>query len=114
MPDVKVFSKEPLAIAQLEKMLKGKKKEERSEIQNKMLDYAKKTAKLSEAETTKMVEDISGLEIPGLTREEIISIVNIAPETMTELRSVLAGKANLSSENFKRILAVLEKYSKEK
>ena len=114
MTDLKMLTKEPLTIPNVEKILKARKKEDRNEVQSKVLDYSKKVSKLSEADSNKLVGDLEGLQIPGLTKEEIVSITNISPVTLTELRAVLSGKANLSSENFKRIQEVLVKYAKEK
>ena len=114
MTDVKIISKEPIAIPQIEKILKSRKKEERAEIQTKVLAYSKKTGKLTEAESIKLIGELEGLGIPGLTKEEIVAIADIVPVTLTELRAVLSGKANLSSENFKRIQEVLVKHVKEK
>ena len=114
MTDVKVITKEPIPITHIEKLLKGKKKEERAEVQNKLLDYAKKVSKMTEAEANKLIEELEGMAIPGLTKEEIVSLANIAPATLSELRAMLSGKANLSPENFKKILEVLQKHTKEK
>ena len=112
MTDVHIISKEPMPIAHLAKILKAKKKEERADIQNKILDYSKKASKLTEAECNKLMAEIEELKIPGMTKEQIVAIADLVPPTMTELRAVLSGKANISSENFKRILEVVGKYAK--
>jgi DNA-directed RNA polymerase subunit F len=114
MTDAKIISKEAIAIPSIEKVLKSRKKDERAEIQNKVLGHSKKFGKLTETESNKLVQELQGLEIPGLTKEEIIAIADIVPATLTELRSVLSGKANLSPENFKRISDIVVSYTKEK
>jgi|GEM_PF-1835605 len=114
MTDIRMITKEPITVVHVEKILKARKKEERNELQSKVLDYSKKVGKLSEADSNKLIGELEGLQIPGLTKEEIISITGLAPGTLTELRAVLSGKANLSSENFKRIQEILLSYAKEK
>lgn len=107
-----IFSKEPIAIPQLGKFIKDVKKEERAEIQNKILDYSKKTAKLSADDCAKLIDELMALEIPGFTRELAVSLANTLPITLTEIRAVFAGKANIPPESFKKIQELMIKYSK--
>ena|SRR3990172_10132964 len=112
MTDVQILVKEPIAISQLAKFMKEVKKEERAEIQSKILDYSKKTSKLTDTECGKLIEEIQGLNLPGMTSDLIVSIANVMPLTMAELRSVLSGKSNISPESFKKIHEVLLKFKK--
>jgi DNA-directed RNA polymerase subunit F len=106
-----ILSKEPIAIPMLNGFLKEAKKEDRAKVQDEIADYAKKTSKLTEASCTKLVAELKELNIPGMTPELIVSLANIAPITMTEIRAVMSGKSNINPENFKRIHEVLVKYA---
>lgn len=114
MTTAQIISKEPVAIPQLGKFLKEQNKEERAEIQNKILDYSKRASKLSEADCNKLIEELKALNIPGFTDDLAVSLANILPVTLTEIRALMAGKSNISPENFKKMQEVIVKYSKEK
>ena len=107
-----IVSKEPIAIPQLSKFLKEAKKEDRAEIQNKILDYSKKASKLTEANCEKLIAELKSLNIPGFTDDLAVSLANILPITLTEIRSLMSGKSNISPENFKKMQEILVKYSK--
>lgn len=106
-----ILSKEPIGISMLNGFIKEIKKEDRAKVQDEIADYAKKVSKLTEANCTKLIAELKELNIPGMTLELIVSIANIMPITMTEIRAVLAGKSNINPENFKRIQEVLLKYA---
>ena len=106
-----ILSKEPIAIPMLGSFIKEIKKEDRAKVHDEIADYAKKTSKLTEASCTKLISELKELNIPGMTSELIISLANIAPITMTEIRAVMAGKSNINPENFKKIQEVLVKYA---
>lgn len=106
-----ILSKEPIGIPMLTGFIKDVKKEDRAEIQEKILEYSKKTSKISEADCKKLVDELKELNIPGFTTDLAVSLANIVPITMTEIRSVLAGKSNINPENFKKIQEVLLKYA---
>ena len=112
MTSAQIASKEPIAIPQLGKFLKDIKKEDRAEIQNKIFDYSKKVSKITEADCEKLVAELKGLNIPGFTDDLAVSLANILPITLTEIRSLMSGKSNISPENFKKMQEILVKYSK--
>ena len=107
-----ILSKEPIAIPMLGSFLKDVKKENRAEVQEKILVYSKSTSKLSEADCKKALAELKELNIPGFTADMAVSLVNILPITLTEIRAVLSGKSNINPENFKRIQEILVKYGK--
>ena len=107
-----ILSKEPIAISMLGSFLKDVKKEERVEIQEKILTYSKSTAKLSEADCKKLIAELKGLNVPGFTSDLAVALANVLPITLTEIRAVLAGKSSINPENFKRIQEILVKYTK--
>jgi len=107
-----ILSKEPIAIPMLNGFLKDVKKENRAEVQEKILIYSKSTSKLSEADCKKALAELKELNIPGFTPDLAVALVNILPITLTEIRAVLSGKSNINPENFKRIQEILVKYGK--
>lgn len=112
--DLKIIKKEPLTLPQLNKTISGLgKKAERTDIQNKVLDFTKKFGKLSEANSRKLAAELQGLDIPTLTQEHITQIINVLPSDLAELKVVFAGtKTTMTPENFKRIHDVIIKYKK--
>src|SRR3989338_3808622 len=114
MPKAEIIQKEPLHLPALVKVLQAiGTKEERAEIQNKILDYAKAQASLKEADAEKLKEELRSLDIATMAPEQITQIIDILPQDLSELKSVFAGsKTNLSPEQFEKILGICKKYSK--
>jgi len=110
--DVKIIEKTPLTFPELAKVIQGLgKKEERSEIQNKILEQAKKSSKFKEDDAVKLVEEISDIDIPGLNSAHIVQIADIMPRDLSELKAVLAGsKATISPDNFNKIFEIVKNY----
>ncbi len=113
--ELKLIGKEPLHLPALAKALQGiGKKEERADIQNKILDYAKATARLKEDAAEKLREELQGLDIATLTGEHIVQIIDLLPQDLGELKSVFSGsKTNLNPEQFQRIADICKKFKKE-
>jgi DNA-directed RNA polymerase subunit F len=107
-----ILSKEPIAVPLLVGFLKDIKKENRAEVQERLLEYSKRNSKLSEADCKKLVAELKEMNIPGFTPDLAVALANVLPATMTEIKSVLSGKSNINPENFKKIQEVLTKYSK--
>jgi DNA-directed RNA polymerase subunit F len=110
--DAKIVKKEPLSLPKVMKIVQGiGKKEDRAEFQNRVLDFAKKAAKLKESDTEKLLDELKELEILGLADEYLVQVVNIMPADLSELKAVLASsKATISPDNFKKIQDVIIKY----
>jgi DNA-directed RNA polymerase subunit F len=116
MVENKIDKKETLSFPELAKIIQGTgKKEDRAEIQNKVLEFAKKSSKLSEKDAEKLIEELKGLNIPMITEELVVQIANFLPSDLSELKTTFAGaKVNISPENFKRIHELIKGYKKEK
>ncbi len=114
MVENKITEKQTLSFPELAKTIQGLgKKDERVEIQNKVLDFAKKASKTNEKDAQKLTEEIKALEIPMLTEDLIVQVANFMPTDLAELKTVFIGaKTNISPENFKRIHELVEKYRK--
>ena len=112
--ELKIISKEPLSLPQVAKMVKGiGNKEERAEVQNKILDFANGHAKMKEAEAEKLRAELGALDIATLSAEHITQIIDILPQDLAELKSVFAGsKTNLSPEQFQKIMEICGKFRK--
>jgi DNA-directed RNA polymerase subunit F len=112
--ELKIIAKEPLSLPQVAKMVKGLgKKDERAEVQNKILDFAGAHLKMKEDEAEKLREELRALDIATLSAEHITQIIDILPQDLAELKSVFAGsKTNLSPEQFQRIAEICQKVKK--
>ena len=114
--ELKIVMKEPLSLPQVAKLVKSLfgKKEERAEVQNKVLDYAGGHAKLKEDAAETLREEIQALDIATLSPEHITQIIDILPQDLAELKSIFAGsKTNLNPEQFQRISEICGKFKKE-
>ena len=109
-----ILQKEALHLSALAKTLqKLGKKEERAEIQNKLIDYSKDHARLKEEQADKMEAELRALDIVTLNQEQIIQIIDILPQDLSELKSVFAGsKTILSPEQFAKIMEICNSFRK--
>ncbi len=112
--ELKLVNKEALHLPALAKALQAiGKKEERADIQNKVLDYAKANARLKEDDAEKLREELRAMDIATLANEHIIQIIDLLPQDLGELKSVFAGsKTNLSPEQFQKISDICRKFRK--
>lgn len=112
--DTKILDKEAVTFPKLAKIIQGiGKKEERSEIQNKILDIAKKNTKIKDDDAEALIAELKSLEIPGFNADIIVQLANILPADLTELKAALAGtKATISPENFQKIHDIIQKRNK--
>lgn len=112
--DAKILNKEAVTFPKLVKVIQGiGKKDERSELQNKILNIAKTNAKLKEDAAESLVTELKSLEIPGFTDDAIVQITNILPSDLSELKAVLSGtKATISPDNFQKIHDIIQKHNK--
>lgn len=112
--DAKIVNKEPVTFPKLAKVIQGMgKKEERSEIQNKIFEIAKANAKLKEDAAEALISELKALEIPGFSNDTIVQLANILPQDLSELKAVLAGtKATISPDNFQKIHDIIKSHTK--
>ena len=112
--DAKIINKEPVTFPKLAKIIQGiGKKEDRTEVQNKILDTAKKNTKIKEDVAEALVSELCSLEIPGFTKDSIVQLANTLPSDLSELKAILSGtKATISPENFQKIHDIIQKHAK--
>ena len=109
--ELKIIKKQPLLLNEVEEHV-GKLKN-MSAVQQKVFESIKKFSKINKDEAHRLFEELKALEIPRVEENQFIQIVNLAPKTESELKSVFAGsKTTVSSENIKKILETLKKHEK--
>ena len=109
--ELKIIKKTPLLLDEVETNIT--KNKNFIPVQQKVFDSIKKFSKLNKDKAHKLYEELKALEIPRVEDEQYISIVNLAPKTESELKSVFAGsKTTVSPESLKKILETLKNYEK--
>ena len=104
-----IISEEEVTLPQVKKLLAQRSKEGELSVQQSItLEHATTFSRMPPAVATKLVDRlIKGYEI---TRAQAVQIVNIAPITMEELRSILDAKsASLTEEQMLEIVDLVVK-----
>ena len=84
-------------------------KEELSEFQKRTYDYVTKFAKYKAGAANKLVTELN--KAFEITLRDAIMIVNCAPSSIEELRTILSGKGKVYLSNqLEDILSVIKKY----
>lgn len=87
-----------------------KEKKELNFLQKKSLEILKKFKKISAEKAKKMFEELSKIE--KLRSSHIVSIINLMPEDLDDLRVALHKDYNLLDENEKsKILEIVKKFA---
>lgn len=113
MSTIEFITKKPIAFPELLSYLKELKKEQRTEFQDKLLNFAKKNTRLSLPNYEKLIKELVNADILGLSEEDRVTIANILPRSMGELKAVLSA-SNLNQDAFKKIFDIISKYASEK
>jgi len=97
--------------AEAKKILERKAKEKELGYEQKnALEHLRKFSKLSEKAMNGMVEELKKLE--KLRERHIVSIVNILPQDLDELRLLFANEiVTLSDDDKKKILSIVKKFT---
>jgi len=84
------------------------KKRELDSIEVITLEYAKKFSKFTAENAEKLLQELKDM---GLPLEVSVQVINIAPESEAELRTILAPLSRtFTAEDIKNILAAVKKY----
>ncbi len=87
-----------------------KEKKELNFLQKKSLEILKKFKKISAEKAKKMFEELTKIE--KLRTSHIVSIINLMPEDLDDLRVALHKDYNLLDENEKnKILEIVKKFA---
>ncbi len=104
-----IISEEEVTLPQVKKLLAQRSKEgELSFQQSITLEHASTFSRMAPAVATKLVDKL--MKSYGLTRAQAVQIVNIAPITIEELRSIQDTKSiNLTEEQLLEIVDLVVK-----
>ncbi len=92
-----IISEEEVTLSQVKKLLTQRGKEgELSFQQSITLEHAGSFARMAPAVSVKVVEKL--IKSFGFTRAQAVQIVNIAPTTLEELKSILSQRSTSLSE----------------
>lgn len=105
-----IITKEPLSLNEVSELLSDLEKNgELSPNQQKIKDFTSKFNKLNKEKTVSLIEELKKAEVPRLTEDTIIEIVNIMPQNETELKTVLMrNRLTISKENSDKILSIIK------
>ena len=103
-----ILTEKLITNTEAKEILKERKKEiELGYEQKNSYDYLKKYDKLTVKKAEKMIEELK--KIPKLREKQIISIVNVLPEDLDDLRLVLGKEyTNLNEDEKKLILEIVK------
>ena len=108
---MKVHGEKFVSWAHAKRILEKKEKEKELGYEQKnALEHLKKFSKLNEKKSNEMAEEL--FKIGKLNDKQIMTIVNLLPEDMDDIRVVFAHEiANLSDDDKKKILSIVRKFS---
>lgn len=100
----KIVKEEKITVGEVLDILS--REENIGQFQQRILDYAKKMAKMDGEISRKLVEKL--LELGDITEEEAVQIVNIMPKTKEELKSIFYHRKTIVMEEFlNKILEII-------
>ena len=102
-----IKKKQSVSISEVKAILEEQDPETMDQIQRWTYDYVTKFAKM-DLETAKKMKQ-SMIKECKLTEDEAVEIINICPQTMSELRSFTFGwKKLILSETLEKILKIIK------
>ncbi len=97
-----------LSIPEANQILAKIDMEKADQIQKRTLDYTTKFSKVEADSAKKLRKQLE--DEAGLSEEEAVELVNIAPKSVEELRTFTSGwRKLLSTETLEKILKILHK-----
>jgi len=109
---IKVLKERDITLVEVKKILEEKSKEEGlTIIEQATLEYVRKFSKLPYEQALKLIEELKKY---GISETGSIQVVNIVPETVEELRTILMKEeVELTPETLKEIIELINSYRKE-
>lgn len=99
-------AKKVLSIPEANQILQKLNMEKADQIQKRTLDYTSKFSKVTPETAKKLRKEL--MDEAGLTEEEAVEVINIAPKTVEELRAFTSGwRKLLPTEILEKILKIL-------
>ncbi len=110
MSEISIITENPLTMAELKEELSDlKKKQDLSFRGNKTLEYLNIFSKVSKKSVDEMKEKLKALDLVRLKDRHITKIVDIMPENIESLKTLLANEnITLKEEELNNILACLK------
>ena len=110
MLEQKIIESKPISLVELKELLKERSKAgELTYEQNLTLKYASKYAKLSKAQTNKLINELNAVE--GMNEELGIKIVDILPAELEVLELLIPKNSAVKKEQFQPILDLVKKFA---
>ncbi len=108
---MKIKGEKLVSWAEAKKTLEKKAKEKELGYEQKnALEHLRKFSKLNEKAKNDMVEELKKIE--KLRERHIVSIVNMLPQNMDELRLLFANEiVTVSDDDKKKILSIVKKFT---
>lgn len=105
-----ILKKDPLSLNEVSELLvELEKSGELSPNQQKIRDFTSKFNNLNKEKTLNLIKELEASDIPRLTLDTIIEVINMMPQNETELKTVLVrNRLTISKENSDKILSILK------
>ena len=94
-----------ITLAEARELLKGMKTEKAIAV----ADFIKKFTKLDAKEAVELKEALHELGITKLSEEDIVNLVDLAPEDAADVRKISTGNLTLDQNEIEKILGVFKK-----
>jgi DNA-directed RNA polymerase subunit F len=102
-----IKKKQAVSLSEVKELLKNQDPENMDQIQRWTFDYVSKVSNLEFESAKKMRQEL--VKECKLTEEEAVEIVNICPQTMSELRSFTFGwKKLILTATLEKILKIIK------
>jgi DNA-directed RNA polymerase subunit F len=98
-----ILNQKPVTLAEVKALVKNIEEKET------LNEYMKKFSKLSLADATKLMQELSALNNIKLREEHFVKIADFLPQDSEDLAKVVS-EVSLSDEESQAILAVVKKY----
>jgi len=112
MSTVEIISQEPLSLAELKKeIIKIKKRDEELNFRTgKTEEYLNHFSKLDAKKSAELRKALEGLNIPRLKPEHLVKIIDILPNSESDVKLIFQGSTlTLTNDNAKKIADLVKK-----
>lgn len=112
-----IVEEKPITMVELkEELTKIKKRDKELNFRsNKTLEYLSVFAKMTPQKAIELEQKLEKLNIPRLKDFQIKKIIDILPKTVEDLKVILQGYTlTVSSENIKKIVSLIDSFTKQK
>ncbi|MBW2963156.1 hypothetical protein KY306_00065 [Candidatus Woesearchaeota archaeon] len=108
-----IISEEPFSLAEVKKSLADIKKRD-GELNfraNKAEEYLNDFVKLSDEKSLELKKKLESLKISRLKDDQIIKIVDLLPEDVDDLKTILSGYTlSLSKKDMEKVITIVKEF----